>query len=108
MSSTWEWERSTTVKYRLTILCARNVAKQDFFRLPDPFARVIVDGSGQCHTTRSLKGTHIVFIKISISYSPMVPNNMSPRHVWSHDKVGVRGGLARPGTPQAQKIARMD
>ena len=57
MSSTWEWERSTTVKYRLTILCARNVAKQDFFRLPDPFARVIVDGSGQCHTTRSLKGT---------------------------------------------------
>lgn len=49
--------RTSTVKYRVTILCARNVAKQDFFRLPDPFARITVDGSGQCHTTRSLKGT---------------------------------------------------
>jgi len=25
--------------------------------LPDPFARIIVEGSGQCHTTKSLKST---------------------------------------------------
>lgn len=50
-------ERGPTVKYRVTLLCAKNVAKHDFFRLPDPFARIIVDGSGQCHTTKSLKST---------------------------------------------------
>eukprot|EP00111_Clytia_hemisphaerica_P022419 TCONS_00065893-protein len=49
--------RSPTAKYRVTLLCAKNVAKHDFFRLPDPFARIKVDGSGQCHTTKSLKST---------------------------------------------------
>ncbi|XP_065558110.1 E3 ubiquitin-protein ligase SMURF2-like [Artemia franciscana] len=45
------------VKLRLTILCAKNLAKKDLFRLPDPFARVSVDGSGQTYSTHSVKST---------------------------------------------------
>ena len=33
-------------KIRVTVLCARSLAKRDLFRLPDPFVRVHVDGSG--------------------------------------------------------------
>jgi E3 ubiquitin ligase SMURF1/2 len=44
-------------KIRVTILCARSLAKRDLFRLPDPFVRVNVDGSGQSHTTESCKNT---------------------------------------------------
>jgi len=45
------------VKIRVTILCARNLAKRDLFRLPDPFVRVTVDGSGQTHSTDVSKNT---------------------------------------------------
>ncbi|KAL8163593.1 UNVERIFIED_CONTAM: hypothetical protein K2H54_031191, partial [Gekko kuhli] len=38
-------------------LCAKNLVKKDFFRLPDPFAKVVVDGSGQCHSTDTVKNT---------------------------------------------------
>ncbi|GAB6031183.1 E3 ubiquitin-protein ligase smurf2, variant 3 [Chamberlinius hualienensis] len=49
--------RNGAVKIRLTILCAKNLAKKDFFRLPDPFAKISVDGSGQCHSTDTCKNT---------------------------------------------------
>ncbi|EPY89040.1 E3 ubiquitin-protein ligase SMURF1 isoform 2 [Camelus ferus] len=39
------------------LLCAKNLAKKDFFRLPDPFAKIVVDGSGQCHSTDTVKNT---------------------------------------------------
>ena len=45
------------VKIRVTVLCARNLAKRDLFRLPDPFVRVSVDNSGQTHATESSKNT---------------------------------------------------
>merc|ERR1719211_437104 len=45
------------VKIRVTGLCARNLAKRDLFRLPDPFVRVCVDNSGQTHATESSKNT---------------------------------------------------
>lgn len=45
------------MKIRLTILCARNLARKDLFRLPDPFAKITVDGSGQCHSTDTCKAT---------------------------------------------------
>ncbi|XP_059047101.1 E3 ubiquitin-protein ligase SMURF1 [Achroia grisella] len=44
-------------KIRLTILCARNLARRDLFRLPDPFAKISVDGSGQVYSTNSVKAT---------------------------------------------------
>ncbi|RVE44098.1 hypothetical protein evm_011264 [Chilo suppressalis] len=44
-------------KVRLTILCARNLVRRDLFRLPDPFAKISVDGSGQVYSTNAVKGT---------------------------------------------------
>ena len=41
----------------MTVLCARNLAKRDLFRLPDPLVRVSVDNSGQTHATDSSKNT---------------------------------------------------
>lgn len=49
--------RHGPVKLRLTVLCAKNLTKKDFFRLPDPFAKVVVDGSGQCHSTDTVRNT---------------------------------------------------
>lgn len=49
--------KSETYKIRITILCARNLARKDLFRLPDPFARVIVEGTGQVYTTDISKST---------------------------------------------------
>uniref|UniRef100_A0A8D2QKJ8 C2 domain-containing protein n=1 Tax=Zonotrichia albicollis TaxID=44394 RepID=A0A8D2QKJ8_ZONAL len=43
--------------YLPPVLCAKNLVKKDFFRLPDPFAKVVVDGSGQCHSTDTVKNT---------------------------------------------------
>jgi len=45
------------MKIRLTILCARNLVRKDLFRLPDPFAKISVEGSGQCHSTDICKAT---------------------------------------------------
>ncbi|XP_045448525.1 E3 ubiquitin-protein ligase SMURF2 [Melitaea cinxia] len=44
-------------KIRLTILCARNLVRRDLFRLPDPFAKITVDGSGQVYSTNAVKAT---------------------------------------------------
>lgn len=41
----------------LLVLCAKNLAKKDLFRLPDPFAKVSVEGSGQCHSTDTCKSS---------------------------------------------------
>ncbi|XP_055706386.1 E3 ubiquitin-protein ligase Smurf1 isoform X2 [Phlebotomus papatasi] len=42
---------------RLTILCARNLARKEFLRLPDPFAKVSVDGTGQVHSTETCRAS---------------------------------------------------
>ena len=39
------------------VVCAKGLAKREFFRLPDVFAKIIVDGSGQHYTTKTVKGT---------------------------------------------------
>ncbi|XP_075230861.1 SMAD specific E3 ubiquitin protein ligase isoform X2 [Lycorma delicatula] len=57
MSNPGGSRRNGTMKIRLTILCARNLARKELFRLPDPFAKVSVDGSGQCHSTDTCKAT---------------------------------------------------
>ncbi|VVC44435.1 Hypothetical protein CINCED_3A002588 [Cinara cedri] len=47
-----------STKIRLTVLCAQNLLKKDLFRLPpDAFAKISVDGSGQCYTTETCKTT---------------------------------------------------
>ncbi|XP_050422047.1 E3 ubiquitin-protein ligase SMURF2 isoform X2 [Adelges cooleyi] len=59
MSGTSASRRSGgTVKIRFTVLCAQNLLKKDLFRLPpDAFAKISVDGSGQCYTTDTCKAT---------------------------------------------------
>ncbi|CAL1687113.1 unnamed protein product [Lasius platythorax] len=57
MSNPGGSRRNGAMKIRLTILCARNLARKDLFRLPDPFAKITVDGSGQCHSTDTCKAT---------------------------------------------------
>ncbi|CAM9917416.1 E3 ubiquitin-protein ligase SMURF2 isoform X1 [Lethenteron reissneri] len=49
--------RNGATKLRLTVLCAKNLAKKDFFRLPDPFAKIMVEGSGECHSTDTVRNT---------------------------------------------------
>lgn len=44
-------------KFRITILCARNLARKDLFRLPDPFVKITVDGTGQVHSTDICKAS---------------------------------------------------
>ena len=50
-------EKKALTTEELPVLCAKNLVKKDFFRLPDPFAKVVVDGSGQCHSTDTVKNT---------------------------------------------------
>ncbi|XP_071443467.1 E3 ubiquitin-protein ligase SMURF2 isoform X2 [Hetaerina americana] len=57
MSNPGGSRRNGAMKIRLTILCARNLARRELFRLPDPFAKISVDGSGQCHSTETCKST---------------------------------------------------
>lgn len=57
MSGPGSQRNVSSIKIRLTVLCAKNLTKKDFFRLPDPFAKVVVDGSGQCHSTDTVKST---------------------------------------------------
>ncbi|XP_055338984.1 E3 ubiquitin-protein ligase SMURF1-like [Paramacrobiotus metropolitanus] len=42
---------------RLTVLCAKNLVKKEFFKFPDPFVTVVVDGSGQTSTSEVCAGT---------------------------------------------------
>ncbi|XP_015608168.1 E3 ubiquitin-protein ligase SMURF2 isoform X2 [Cephus cinctus] len=57
MSNPGGSRRNGAMKIRLTLLCARNLARKDLFRLPDPFAKITVNGSGQCHSTDTCKAT---------------------------------------------------
>ena len=57
MTSTMNNRQQGAVKIRVTVLCARNLAKRDLFRLPDPFVRVVVEGSGQSHVTDTARNT---------------------------------------------------
>ncbi|XP_077868979.1 E3 ubiquitin-protein ligase SMURF2 [Saccoglossus kowalevskii] len=73
-------------KIRLTVLCARNIAKRDFFRLPDPFAKIIVDGSGQCHTTDTCRAT--LDPKWNQHYDLFVGrNDCITISIWNHRKI---------------------
>ena len=42
-------------KIRVTLLCARSLAKRDLFRMPDPFVRLTVDGTAQSYCTDTVR-----------------------------------------------------
>ena len=49
--------QQSRMKIRLTVHSAKNLLKKELFKLPDPFAKVIVEDTGQCHCTGALKAT---------------------------------------------------
>jgi len=73
-------------KIRVTILCARSLVKRDIFRLPDPFVKVHVDGSGQSHMTEVSKNT--LDPKWNVHYDLFVGlNDAITISVWNDKKV---------------------
>ncbi|XP_076442818.1 E3 ubiquitin-protein ligase SMURF2-like [Babylonia areolata] len=83
--------RNGPMKIRLTVLCAKNIAKKDFFRLPDPFAKISVDGSGQCHSTETCKNT--LDPKWNQHYDLYVGHKDSITiSVWNHKKIHKKQG----------------
>lgn len=79
------------MKVRLTVLCAKNLGKRDFFRLPDPFAKITVDGSGQCHSTAVVRNT--LDPKWNQHYDLYVSSKDSITiSVWNHKKIHKKQG----------------
>ncbi|XP_008555087.1 E3 ubiquitin-protein ligase SMURF2 [Microplitis demolitor] len=91
MSNPGGSRRNGATKIRLTILCARNLARKDLFRLPDPFAKVTVDGSGQCHSTDTCKAT--LDPKWNQHYDLYIGKNDGITiSVWNHRKIHKKQG----------------
>ena len=88
----WAANRSSSSgpqKIRVTILCARSLVKRDLFRLPDPFVKVHVDGSGQSHVTEAGKNT--LDPKWNVHYDLYVGSNDAITiSVWNDKKVGIK------------------
>ncbi|XP_067123380.1 E3 ubiquitin-protein ligase SMURF2 isoform X2 [Centruroides vittatus] len=83
--------RNGASKIRLTILCAKNLAKKDFFRLPDPFCKINVNGSGQCHSTETCKNT--LDPRWNQHYDLYIGNNdIITVSVWNHKKIHKKQG----------------
>ncbi|XP_013929994.1 PREDICTED: E3 ubiquitin-protein ligase SMURF1 [Thamnophis sirtalis] len=91
MSNAGTRRPGSSIKVRLTVLCAKNLAKKDFFRLPDPFAKIVVDGSGQCHSTDTVKNT--LDPKWNQHYDLYVGKSDSITiSVWNHKKIHKKQG----------------
>ncbi|XP_033210402.1 E3 ubiquitin-protein ligase SMURF1 [Belonocnema kinseyi] len=91
MSNPGGSRRNGAMKIRLTILCARNLARKDLFRLPDPFAKITVDGSGQCHSTDTCKAT--LDPKWNQHYDLCLGRNDGITiSVWNHRKIHKKQG----------------
>uniref|UniRef100_A0A3Q1BSE0 HECT-type E3 ubiquitin transferase n=1 Tax=Amphiprion ocellaris TaxID=80972 RepID=A0A3Q1BSE0_AMPOC len=91
MSNPGSRRNGSSIKIRLTVLCAKNLAKKDFFRLPDPFAKVVVDGSGQCHSTDTVKST--LDPKWNQHYDLYIGKTDSITiSIWNHKKIHKRQG----------------
>uniref|UniRef100_A0A8V1AN39 HECT-type E3 ubiquitin transferase n=1 Tax=Gallus gallus TaxID=9031 RepID=A0A8V1AN39_CHICK len=69
-------------------LCLSHLRKQ---RLPDPFAKVVVDGSGQCHSTDTVKNT--LDPKWNQHYDLYIGKSDSITiSVWNHKKIHKKQG----------------
>ncbi|KAM4534770.1 E3 ubiquitin-protein ligase SMURF1 isoform 5-T5 [Fundulus diaphanus] len=91
MSNPGSRRNGSSIKIRLTVLCAKNLVKKDFFRLPDPFAKVVVDGSGQCHSTDTVKST--LDPKWNQHYDLYIGKTDSITiSIWNHKKIHKRQG----------------
>lgn len=96
-------------KIRVTLLCARSLAKRDIFRLPDPFAKVSVEvGSrnvgphlsmqNQFHFTEVAKNT--VDPKWNQHFDLLVTqNDVITISVWNDRKINRDGGSGNNANP---------
>jgi len=95
-------------KIRITLLCARSLAKRDLFRLPDPFVRVAVERAPpngatapcshdrQVHSTEAAKNT--VDPKWNAHFDLMVgANDTIAVSVWNDKKVNSNVAAAAAG-----------
>ena len=81
-------------KIRVTLLCARNLSKRELFRVPDPFVRVTVDGSGQVYCTDTARNT--LDPKWNNHYDLLVrPNDAITISVWNEKKVNKSNSTAK-------------
>uniref|UniRef100_A0A8C6U136 E3 ubiquitin-protein ligase SMURF1 n=1 Tax=Neogobius melanostomus TaxID=47308 RepID=A0A8C6U136_9GOBI len=72
----------------LTLLCKRSLR---YFWLPDPFAKVVVDGSGQCHSTDTVRNT--LDPKWNQHYDLYIGKADSITiSVWNHKKIHKKQG----------------
>ncbi|KPP71474.1 E3 ubiquitin-protein ligase SMURF1-like, partial [Scleropages formosus] len=130
-SAPWKPAEETTIRLKPrfrqnAVLCAKNLAKKDFFRfqvmnaclwthrtfcatgLPDPFAKVVVDGSGQCHSTDTVKST--LDPKWNQHYDLYVGKADSITiSVWNHKKIHKKQGAGFLGCVRllSNAISRM-
>jgi E3 ubiquitin ligase SMURF1/2 len=77
---------ASRTKIRLTILCAKNLVKRDFFSHPDPFCKVQVDGTTQSFLTDVCKDTQNPKWNTHFDLF-FAPNDTLTVSVYNHKKV---------------------
>uniref|UniRef100_A0AAX7UG04 HECT-type E3 ubiquitin transferase n=1 Tax=Astatotilapia calliptera TaxID=8154 RepID=A0AAX7UG04_ASTCA len=78
-----------SVVIRIEKVCGSN--KMVIFSLPDPFAKVVVDGSGQCHSTDTVRNT--LDPKWNQHYDLYIGKSDSITiSVWNHKKIHKKQG----------------
>ncbi|GAU88682.1 hypothetical protein RvY_01332 [Ramazzottius varieornatus] len=83
--------RSAGHQVRLTVLCAKNLVRKEFFKLPDPFVTVVVDGSGQSATSEICPNT--LDPKWNVHFDLSVqPQDTVTVTVWNNKKVQRKSG----------------
>ncbi|XP_054739054.1 E3 ubiquitin-protein ligase Smurf1 [Anastrepha obliqua] len=98
--------RNGAHKVRITILCARNLARKDLFRLPDPFAKVQVDGTAQVYTTDISKSS--LDPKWNAHYDLFVGSNDAVTiTVWNQRKIHKASGFLGCVRIPADSIQRL-
>ncbi|XP_036332878.1 E3 ubiquitin-protein ligase Smurf1 [Rhagoletis pomonella] len=98
--------RNGAHKVRITILCARNLARKDLFRLPDPFAKVQVDGTTQVYTTDISKSS--LDPKWNAHYDLFVGSNDAVTiTVWNQRKINKASGFLGCVRIPADSIQRL-
>ncbi|XP_067626943.1 E3 ubiquitin-protein ligase Smurf1 [Eurosta solidaginis] len=98
--------RNGAHKVRITILCARNLARKDLFRLPDPFAKVQVEGTSQVYTTDISKSS--LDPKWNAHYDLFVGSNDAVTiTVWNQRKIHKASGFLGCVRIPAESIQRL-
>lgn len=81
-------------KIRVTLLCARSLAKRELFRLPDPFVRLTVDDSAQSYCTDTVRNS--LDPKWNNHYDLLLrPSDAITISVWNEKKVNKANATSK-------------